>query len=79
MSLSRIRIRSNSAHSPATSSHSDPFHLVKAEFLAPVIIELGRARAGMVRHLRRSLQRATILEIRCDSRRPEAVIAELAM
>ena len=32
-------------------SHPDPLHLIEAEFLAPAVIELRRARAGMVGHL----------------------------
>jgi hypothetical protein len=39
-------------------SHPDPLHLIKAEFFTPAIIELRRACAGVVRHLRRLLQRA---------------------
>ena len=41
------------------------------------VVELRRARAGMVGHLRRLLQRPAVLEIRRDAGRAEAVIAEL--
>ena len=57
--------------------HPDPLHLVEAEFLAPPVVELRRARAGVVRHLRRLLQRAAVLQIRRDPGRAEAVIANL--
>ena len=43
----------------------------------PAIAEMRRARAGVVRHLRRLLQRVAVLEIRRDPGCPEAVIAEL--
>jgi hypothetical protein len=58
-------------------SHPDPLHLIEAHFLAPPIVELRRSRAGMVRHLRRLLQRAAVLQIRRDPGCPEAVIAKL--
>ena len=56
--------------------HPYPFHLIEAEFLAPAVIELRRARRGMVRHLCRLFQRAAVLQIRRDAGRAEAVIAE---
>ena len=62
-------------HHPA--SNTDPLHLIEAEFLAPTVVELRRARAGMVRHLRRLLQRPAVLQIRGDPGRAENVIAEL--
>jgi hypothetical protein len=62
-------------HHPA--SNSDPLHLIEAEFLAPAVVELCRARAGMVRHLRRLLQRAAVLRIRRNPGCPQTVIAEL--
>jgi hypothetical protein len=44
-----------------------PFNLIKAQFFPPAIVELCRARAGVVRHLRRFFQRAAILQIGCES------------
>ena len=41
------------------------------------IVELRRARRGMVRHRRGFFQRAAVLEIGCDPGRTEAVVAEL--
>lgn len=58
-------------------SYPDPFYFVEAEFLAPSVVQLCRARTGMIRHLRRLLQRSTVFQIRRDSGRPKAVIAEL--
>jgi hypothetical protein len=57
-------------------SHPNPFHLIEAEFLTPPVVKLGRARAGVVRHLRRLLQRAAVLEIRRDPGRAKAVVAK---
>jgi transposase len=58
------------------SSHPDPLHLIEAKFLAPPVIELRRAGAGVVRHLRRLLQRPAIFQVRRDAGRAETVVAE---
>jgi hypothetical protein len=47
-----------------------------AKLVAPVIVELRRARRGMVRHRRRFFQRAAVLEISRDASRSETVVAE---
>jgi hypothetical protein len=47
-------------------SQSDPLRLIEAEFLAPVVIELRRARTGMVGHLGCLFQCAAVLEIGGD-------------
>ena len=57
--------------------HLDPLHLIEAEILAPAIVELRRAHAGMVGHLRRLLKRALVSKMRRDTRRLEVVIAKL--
>jgi hypothetical protein len=56
--------------------HTLPLDLVEADFLVPVVVDLRRARAGMVRHLRRLLQGAAVLQIRRDPGRTETVIAQ---
>ncbi len=43
----------------------------------PAIVELGHAGAGMVRHGGGFLQRAAVLQVGRDPRRPEAVVAQL--
>lgn len=58
-------------------SYPDPFYLVETELLVAAVVELCRACTGMVRHLRRLLQRSTVFQIRRDSGRPKAMIAEL--
>ncbi len=59
-----------------SGSHPDLLYLIEAEFLAPAVVELRRARRCVVRHLRGLLQRAAVLQIRGDAGRPEAVVAE---
>jgi hypothetical protein len=70
------RERPVSAHRRQPSDH-DPLDLIEAELVAPAIVELRRARRGVVRHRRGLFQRAAVLEIGRDARRPEAVVAEL--
>ncbi len=55
---------------------SDPLHLILGKPLLGPIIELGRARAFMSRHLLRVFQSAAVGQIRRDSRRPERMIAD---
>src|ERR1700677_3760026 len=72
-----MRGRCNEAARLSSSdSNPDPLHLIEAEFLAPAIIQLRRARAGMVRHLRRLFQRAAVFQIGRDSGCPETVVAQ---
>src|SRR5271169_2715288 len=54
----------------------NPLDLIEAELVAPAIVELRRARRGVVRHRRGLFQRAAVLEIGRDAGRPEAVVAE---
>jgi hypothetical protein len=43
----------------------------------PAIEELRRARRGMVRHLRRFFERAAVLQVSGDARRPKGMSADL--
>jgi hypothetical protein len=61
----------------AAVSNHDPLDLIEAELVAPAIVELRRARRGVVRHRRRLFERAGVLEISSDPGCPEAVVAEL--
>src|ERR1700731_67638 len=54
----------------------DALDLIEADLIAPAIVELGRARRGVVGHRCGLLKRAAVLEIGRDPGRPEAVIAE---
>jgi len=58
-------------------SDHDPLDLIQADLIPAAIVELRRARRGVVRHRRGLFQRAAVLKIGGDSGRPEAVIAEL--
>src|SRR5258708_37046564 len=58
-------------------SNHDPLDLIEAELVAPAIVELRRARRGVVRHRRGLLKRAAVLEIVGYPRRPETVVAGL--
>ena len=44
------------------SLYNDALHLVERDLFGTPIIELGRPRAGVVRHLRRLLERPAILQ-----------------
>ena len=55
----------------------DALDLIEAEFLAPAIVELRRARRGVVRHRRGLFERAVVLQICRDSRRPETGLPSL--
>jgi hypothetical protein len=63
------------AHKRQPSDHNS-LDLIEAELIAPAIVELRRARRGMVRHRRGLFQRPAVLEIGRDPRRPETVVAE---
>jgi hypothetical protein len=53
----------------------DPLDLIEVQLLlAPTIVELRRARRGMVRHCRGFFQPAAVLELRRDPGCPEAVM-----
>ena len=57
-------------------SKPNPLYLVlRQPFLRPVV-ELGRTRAFMRRHLLRVFQRASVCEVRRDPRRPKRMIAD---
>ncbi len=58
-------------------SNQHPLNLVERHFLSAAIIELRRAGAGVVGHLRRSLKRPAVLEVRGDARCAKRVIADL--
>ena len=55
----------------------DPLDLIEADLIAPTVVELRRARRGVVRHRRGLFQRSAILEVSRDPCRPETVVAEL--
>lgn len=57
------------------ASDRNPLHFIKTHLVAAAIIELGSAGARMVCHGRGLLKSAAIIEIGCDARGPEAVIA----
>ena len=57
--------------------HSDTFDLVETYLVVTTVIELRCARAGMVCYGGRLLQRAAVLEVGGDSRRPKTVVAHL--
>jgi hypothetical protein len=60
---------------PLVRSNEYPFPLVERNFLGAAVVELRRACRGMVRHLRRLLERAAVLQVSGDARRPEGVVA----
>ncbi len=45
--------------------------------LGAAVVELRRARRGMVRHLRRFFERAAVLQVSGDARRPKGMVADL--
>src|SRR5205085_1679620 len=55
----------------------DPLNLVKRQLVSPTVIKLRRARAGMIRHCGRLLERSSVFQVGRDPGRPETVIAEL--
>ena len=57
-------------------SYENSFHLIEGDFLGAAVVELRRARRGMVRHLRRFFERAAVLQISGDARRPKGVVAD---
>src|SRR5580693_8606988 len=71
-----VQLPTLSRNLPA-ASNDDPLDLIEAELVAPAIIELRSARRGVVRHRGGLLERAAVLEIGRDARRPETVVAEL--
>src|SRR5271166_4273207 len=58
-------------------SNHDPLDLIEADFIAPAVVELRRARRRMVCHRGGLFQRAAILEIGGNAGGAKAVIAEL--
>jgi hypothetical protein len=54
-----------------------PLNLIQRHFFAAAIVELRGAGAGVVRHLRRFLQRPAVFQVRCHARRPKRVVADL--
>ena len=66
--------RADAIHVPQITIRST---LIKAELVAPTIVELRRARRDVVRHRRGLFERAAVLEIGRDAGCPEAVVAEL--
>jgi hypothetical protein len=64
------------AQTASSALNPDPLHLVQADVVLPPIVELGRARAGVVGHGRGILQRAAVLQVGGDAGGPEGVIAD---
>jgi hypothetical protein len=58
-------------------SNENPLHLVERHFLGSAVVELRRAGAGVVRHLRGLLKRPAVFEIRRHARRPKRMVAYL--
>ena len=54
-----------------------PLDLIKARVIPVAIVELGCSRRRVIRHRRGFLERAPILEICGNARRPQAMVAEL--
>ncbi len=54
----------------------DPLDFIERHFIGPPVIKLCRAGRGMVGHVRRFFQLATILQIGGDPGAPEGVIAD---
>jgi hypothetical protein len=52
-----------------------PLDRVKADLIAPAIVEMRRASRGVVCHRRSLLKRAAVLEMRQDPGRPETMVA----
>jgi hypothetical protein len=63
--------------SQVRGSNHHALDLIEREFTAPPVIELRGARAGMVRHAGRLLERAAVFQVGGDPGRAEAVIADL--
>ena len=59
------------------ASDRDPLDFIESQLLASAIVKLRRARRGVVRHRRGFFESTAVLEVGGDSRRPEAVVAEL--
>ena len=57
-------------------SNQNALHLVQAHVVAPPVVELGCPRGGVVRHGGGLFERAAVLEIGRDARRPKRVIAD---
>jgi hypothetical protein len=58
-----------------TRSYENSLNLVEGDFFGAAVVS--RARRGMVRHLRRFFERAAVLQISGDARRPKGMIADL--
>src|ERR1700730_19048430 len=58
------------------NSNHDPLDLIEADLIPPAIVELCRARRGVVRHRRGLFQRAAVLEVGGDPCCPTTVGAE---
>jgi hypothetical protein len=59
---------------PRQPSNQDALDLVQANLVVAAVIELGRARRGMIGDHRGLLQRAAVLEVGRDAGGPEGVI-----
>ena len=55
----------------------NPLDFIEAHLIAPAIVELGRARRGVVRHRRGLFERAAVLEIDGDPCRSEVWLPSL--
>src|ERR1700730_16416346 len=58
---------------PHNRLNHNPFDLIEAQLVAPAIVELRRARRGVVRHRGGLLERPAVLQIGRDPGRPETV------
>ena len=59
-----------------SASNQNPLHLVETHFIAPAVVELGGAGAGVVGHGRGLLECAAVFEIRRDAGGTEAVVVD---
>jgi len=57
-------------------SNQYSLHFVERHFLGAAVVELRRACAGMVRHLRGLLKRPAVFQIRCDASRPKRMVPD---
>ena len=72
---SRARWRGRGLRSCGSNENS--FNLVERDFLGAAVVKLRRARAGMVRHLRRLFKRATVFQVGGDAGCAKGVVADM--
>jgi hypothetical protein len=61
------------------ASNQYPLDFIERHLVAPAIVKLRGTRAGVIGHGRGLLERAAVLEIRCDTRGAKAVVADQSL